>query len=428
MELFDLPRQLSSPGDMLMTTNRARQIMERSDQLATYTMVAGQITRPYATVALWDARRQLTVWMEDAGMTTRVDTVGNLIGRYEADPVVGSPRTLLINGHFDSVVDAGRYDGTLGILTGIAAVQQLNDMGRRLPFAIEVLAIADEEGNRFHTSFLGSSPLAGRWDPAWLDLRDDEGLSLRDAISAEGGNPDAIAADAYVPESLLGFIEVHIEQGPVLEARNLPVAAVSSITGSTRATIVVDGMAGHAGTVPMNLRRDALAAASELVLAIEQTGGSEENLVATVGQVQVSPGASNVIPGRVEFTLDLRHADPAVRARAVGHLRSRVDAVSATRGVTIEWIEVPGFEGITCDGPLTDLLQRSISAAGYEPLSLYSGAGHDALTFAAVTPVSMLFVRCRDGISHNPAESIEVADVAVALEVLDRFIAGLATS
>ncbi len=391
-------------------------------------MVEGQITRPYATPALWAAREQLAAWMAGAGLTTRVDTIGNLIGRYDADLSVESPKTLLINGHYDSVVDAGRYDGTLGILTGIAAVQNLNDTGVRLPFAVEVVAIADEEGNRFHTSFLGSSPLAGRWDPSWLDLRDDEGTSLREAIAAIGNDPDAIAADAYDPASLLGFIEVHIEQGPVLEAKNLPVAAVSSITGSTRATIVVEGMAGHAGTVPMNLRRDALAAAAELVLAIEQVGGTEENLVATVGQLQVSPGASNVIPGRAEFTLDLRHADPAVRERAVSHLRSRIDAVASTRGVTIEWIEAPGFEGVTCDPHLTDVLQRAIAAAGYEPLTLYSGAGHDALTLAAVTPVSMLFVRCREGISHNPAESIAEADVAVALDVLDGFISSLATA
>ncbi len=409
-----------------MTLNRARQIMERSDDLATCTMVPGQVTRPYATPALWDAREHLQTWMQAAGLVTRVDAFGNLIGRYEADPAVDSPRTLLINGHFDSVVDAGKYDGTLGILAGIAAVQHLGDAGVRLPFAIEVLAIADEEGNRFRSSFLGASSLAGKWDPTWLDLTDDDGTTLRETITAFGSDPDTIGDMTFDPATLLGFIEVHIEQGPVLEARNLPVAAVSSITGASRATIVVEGMAGHAGTVPMDLRRDALVAAAELVLAIEQIGLSEENLVATVGQMQVSPGASNVIPGRVEFTLDLRHANPAVRERAVAHLRSRLDGVASTRGVTIEWIDSPGFAGITCDPQLTTLLEGAIEAAGYEPLSLYSGAGHDALAFASITPVTMLFVRCREGISHNPAESIDEADVAVALDVLDRFIQSLA--
>jgi allantoate deiminase len=409
-----------------MTISRAQLIMERSDILATHTMVPGQITRPYATPALWAARDQLAEWMMAAGMSTRTDTIGNLIGRYDAAEDVAAPRTLLINGHFDSVVDAGRYDGTLGILTGIAVVERLQASGIRLPFAIEVVAIADEEGNRFHTSFLGASPLAGRWDPAWLDFTDDAGISLREAISAMGQDPERVGEDAYAPADLLGFIEAHIEQGPILEAHDLPVAIVSSITGSSRATIVVEGVAGHAGTVPMGLRRDALAAAAELVLAIEQVCQAHPDLVATVGRLDVVPGSSNVIPGRVEFTLDLRHADPAERERAVSRLRSRADAVAATRGVTIKWIEVPGFEGVACGTHLNHPVGAAIAAAGYEPLTLFSGAGHDALAFAPVTPVSMLFVRCREGVSHNPAEAITTSDVAVAVDVLDRFVAGLA--
>jgi allantoate deiminase len=409
-----------------MTDDRARQIMDRSDILATHTMVEGQITRPYGTPALWSAREQVTAWMHEAGMTTRTDTFGNLIGRYDAAAGIAAPKTLLINGHIDSVVDAGRYDGTLGVLAGIAAVARLHEGGQRLPFAIEVLAIADEEGNHYHSAFLGSSALTGRWDAAWLDLTADDGTTLRDAIAATGADPTTIAADAFDPATLLGFIEVHIEQGPVLEAENLPVGAVSSITGSSRATVVVEGMAGHAGTVPMDLRRDALAAAAELVLAIEQAGSAEPRLVATVGRMEVSPGAPNVIPGRVEFTLDLRHADPGVRERVIRRLRSRTDAVAASRGVTIEWIDAPGFEGIACDARLTGMLESAIADAGHRSLRLYSGAGHDALVFAGVTPVSMLFVRCREGISHNPAESITEADVAVAIEVLDRFVAALA--
>jgi allantoate deiminase len=409
-----------------MTTDRARLLMERSDVLATFTTVEGQITRPYGTPGLWAARDQLTSWMEDAGLTTRVDTIGNLIGRYDADPAVASPKTFLIAGHYDSVVDAGRYDGTLGILTGIATVERLRDAGTRLPFAIEVVAIVDEEGNRFHNSFLGSSPLTGRWDAAWLELTDDDGVTLGETIAANGADPEAIGADAYDPATLLGFIEVHIEQGPVLEAHNLPVAAVSSITGSNRATIVVHGVAGHAGTVPMTLRSDALVAAAEMILAIEQVGRSEPGLVATVGRMEVSPGAPNVIPGRVEFTLDLRHADPAVREQAVGRIRSHTDAVASTRGVSIELIDAPGFEGITCDEGLTSKLEQAIAEAGYEPMTLFSGAGHDALTFAGITPVAMMFLRCREGISHNPAESIEETDVAAALDILDRFVLALA--
>ncbi len=406
----------------------ARRIMERCDILATHTTVEGQITRPYGSPALLSARDQIAAWMVDAGMSIRVDTIGNLIGRYEADPAAVDPKTFVIGGHFDSVVDAGRYDGILGVLSGIAAVERLRDEGARLPFAIEVLAVVEEEGNRFHTTFLGSSPLAGQWDPAWLGLADDDGVTLREVIVASGGDPDAIGRESLDPSGLLGFVEMHIEQGPVLEAEDLPVAAVSSITGSSRATMVVHGTAGHAGTVPMGLRRDALAASAEIVLAVEEIGRSEPDLVATVGRVEVGPGAPNVIPGRVEMTLDLRHPDPAVRDRAIGGIREAGFGIAERRGVRLEWIDAPGFDGIACDPALSAALGEAISAEGYRAISLFSGAGHDALTLSQVMPVSMLFVRCKDGISHNPAESISVDDVDAAMRVLDRFLAGLAGS
>ena len=400
----------------------SRQIMERSDILATHSTDAGRITRPYATPALVSARSQLEQWMTEAGMTIRADNIGNLVGRFDAAPNAVGAKTFLIGGHFDSVVDAGRYDGALGVLSGIAAVQQLHDTGARLPFAIEVVAFADEEGNRFHTSFLGSSPVAGLWDPAWLTLEDDDGVTLEQAIREFGGDPHAIAQDAFDPDSLLGFIEVHIEQGPVLQDRGLPVAAVSSITGSDRATIVLHGMAGHAGTVPMTLRRDALAGAADLVLAIEQIGNATPDLVATVGKLDLAPGASNVIPGRVELTLDLRHPDPEMRSTAIGSVRERLQQIVERRELVPEWVDSPSFSETTCDSGLTDLLRAAIAAEGVEPLSLFSGAGHDAITLANITPVTMMFVRCKDGISHNPAESIMEDDVEVALHVLNRFL------
>lgn len=407
---------------MPSTRDYARQIMERCDVLATHSMDEGRITRPYGTPALAGARDRLAVWMAEAGMTTRVDNIGNLAGRYEAEPHAIDARTFLIGGHFDSVVDAGRYDGTLGILSGIAAVQHLHDTDTRLPFAVEVVAFADEEGNRFHTSFLGSSPVAGLWDPEWLSLKDDDGVSLEQAIREGGGDSRAIANDAFDPGSLLGFIEVHIEQGPVLQDRGLPVAAVSSITGSDKATIVLHGIAGHAGTVPMTLRRDALAGAAELVLGIEQIGSSAPGLVATVGKLDVAPGASNVIAGRVELSLDLRHPDPEVRSGAVGEVRDQLEEIAARRGLQADWIESPSFSETACDPGLSELLREAIAAEGVEPLSLFSGAGHDAITLATIAPVTMMFVRCKDGISHNPAESITEDDVGVALRVLNRFL------
>lgn len=404
----------------------AAAIMDRCDVLATCTEEPGRITRPYGTPALLAARDLVAGWMTGAGMTTRVDNVGNLFGRHDAAPGAAEPGTFMIGGHIDSVVDAGRYDGILGVLTGIALVEQLRAEGTRLPFAVEVAAFADEEGNRFHTTFLGSSPVAGLWDPAWLDLEDDDGIRLREAVAAMGGDPGALAADAIAPGTLLGFLEAHIEQGPVLQDAGLPVAAVSAITGSQRATITIHGQAGHAGTVPMALRRDALAGAAEVVLAIEAVGRAEPDLVATVGRLDVTPSAPNVIPGAVSFTLDLRHPDPATRAGAVADIRERAATIAASRRLQLEWVEAPGFDETPCDPDLTARLEEAISAEGILPLRLFSGAGHDAVSMARVTPVSMLFVRCRDGISHNPAEAIAGDDVAVALRVMRRFLLGLA--
>lgn len=404
----------------------ATQIMRRADALAAYTTVEGQITRPYGTPALQQARDLVAAWMGDAGMATRVDTVGNLYGRYAAASDIEEPKTFILGGHLDSVVDAGRYDGILGVLAGIAVVERLRGEGIRLPFAIEVVAFADEEGNRFHTSFLGSSSVVGRWNPAWLDLEDDAGVTLATAIREFGGDPDAIGGERIDPSTILGFCEAHIEQGPVLQERDLPVAAVASITGSLRAVVTLTGMAGHAGTVPMALRRDALAGAAELVLAVEAIGRSAPDLVATVGQLACLPGASNVIPGQVELTLDLRHPDPDVRQQAFTAVREQAEKNATRRGLALEWDDSPSFPETACDPSLTGLLRDAIAAEGIEPISLFSGAGHDAIAMANVSPVTMLFVRCRDGISHNPAESVDEADVEVALRVLSRFIETIA--
>jgi allantoate deiminase len=402
--------------------------MERCDELAAHSIEEGKITRPYGTAALNAAREQIDAWMRDAGMATHIDAIGNLIGRYEADDTVTEPKTFILGGHFDSVRDAGRYDGTLGVLTAIAAVERLHAAKTRFPFTIEVIAFAEEEGLRFLTTFLTSSPLAGKWDPAWLMIEAADGVTLEEAIRHAGGDPAAIPGLARSPESLLGFIEVHIEQGPVLQEHELPVAVVSGITGSARAEITFTGMAGHAGTVPMTLRRDALAAAAELVLEVERFGMSEEGLVATVGQLVVEPGASNVIPGRTKLTLDLRHPDPGVRERAVRVLQEAAHAIAARRSVELSWTDTGGFRETPSDEGLNQLLRNAIAEQGIEVLDVFSGAGHDAVSMVEITPVTMLFVRCKDGISHNPLESITTEDVAVALRVLDGFIDRLPTA
>lgn len=400
----------------------ARRLMDRCDELAAITEEQGMVVRRYGTPQMRAAMDRVREWMADAGMETREDAIGNLIGTYAAGPASAETRRFVVGGHLDSVRDAGRYDGILGVLSGIAVVERLHAAGERLPFAIEVVAFIEEEGLRFHSSFIASRAYAGIPLGEQLGYTDDAGIALVDAIRAYGGNPEAISADATKAGDLLGFIEAHIEQGPVLEGAGLSVGVVSSIVGSTRATVTLTGMAGHAGTVPMTMRRDALAAAAELVLAIEAVGRETPGLVATVGQLAVSPGASNVIPGAVEATLDLRHADAAVRGRAYAAIQARSREIAQRRGVEIGWTTVAGYEATPSDPRLMRLLAAAIAAEGVRPRELTSGAGHDAISLATIAPVVMLFVRCEGGISHNPAEAVDVADVAVAIRVLDGFL------
>ena len=407
---------------------RARLVMERCDILAGHSTEEGRITRPYGTPALNAAREEIDAWMRAAGMTTHVDAIGNLIGRYDAAAEsAGGQQTFVLGGHFDSVRDAGRYDGPLGVLTAIAAVERLHAAGKRLPMALEVIAFAEEEGLRYGTTFLTSSPLGGTWDPAWLSRQDANGVSLEQAIRDAGGDPATVPDLARTGDSLLGFLEVHIEQGPILQEQGLPVAVVSGITGSARAEITFTGMAGHAGTVPMRSRRDARAAAAEFVLEVERAGLSRGNLVATVGQLAVEPGATNVIAGRTTLSLDLRHPDPDVRERTIGGLMDAANAIAGRRSVDVSWTDTGGFHETPSDGTLNRLLGEAIADQGIEVLEIFSGAGHDAVSMAEITPVTMLFVRCKDGISHNPLESITTEDVAVALQVLDDFIDRLPT-
>jgi allantoate deiminase len=395
----------------------AETVLERCDALAACSEEEGRITRRFATRALSRARDLVAEWMGAAGLETRVDAVGNLLGRTAGD----GPR-LLLGSHLDSVRDAGRYDGPLGVLAALAVAERLGDAAPPL----EVIAFADEEGLRYGTAYLGSAALAGRFDPAWLDRRDGDGIALADALRDWGGDPEAIPSLARDPAALRGYLEVHIEQGPVLEARDLPVGVVTAIAGQTRASVGFDGRAGHAGTTPMEGRSDALAAAAEWITAVEATARGQQGLVATVGEISAAPNASNVIPGAVTASLDVRHADDAVRERAVEALRAAAGAAAGARGVRARWELVQANAAVPCDAGLADALARAVRAQGVEVERLASGAGHDGVALAALTPVAMLFVRCAGGVSHHPGESVRAGDVAVALDVLERTVAGLA--
>jgi allantoate deiminase len=400
----------------------AQVVMERCDILAGISEEPDRLTRRFATDAMRRANEMAAAWMREAGMAVRQDNIGNLIGRYDGS----GTGTLVLGSHLDTVRDAGRYDGPLGVLIAIACVQALHDQGRQLPFAIEVVAFADEEGLRFGTSYLGSKAYTGTFDPSYLDLCDADGISMREAIRTAGGDPNSIPLDGRNADDLIGYCEVHIEQGPVLEAQGLPVGIVSAIAGQTREAIIFRGVAGHAGTVPMNMRRDALTAAAEFVLAVEDIACAEPGLVATVGQVTVQPGATNVIPGETTLSLDLRHADDAIRERALELVYSKGEEIAARRGVSFTHKLMQDNKATRCDPHLTMLLAEAIESLSYDSLHLVSGAGHDAVTMSQITPIAMLFVRCKGGVSHNPAESVQVEDVAVAIKVMGEFLSALA--
>jgi allantoate deiminase len=396
----------------------AAAVLRRCDELAAFSEEEGRLTRRFATVALWQAGEAARGWMEAAGLAVRRDAIGNLIGRLGD----GGQRTLLMGSHLDTVRDAGRYDGMLGVLVAIGCLERLRDEGRSLPYTVEVLAFADEEGVRFGTGYLGSSVVVGRFDAADLERRDSGGVTLADAVRAFGGDPDALAASRRGSGDLMGYYEVHIEQGPVLEAAGVPLGVVTAIAGQTGGRVMFSGVAGHAGTVPMTLRRDALVAAAEFVTAVEAVARDEEGVVATVGELEVQSGARNVIPGRVVVSLDVRHAADSVREAVVARLRGRAGEIAAARGLESEWQVGPGTRAVDCSAELAGLVGEAVTASGHPVVRLPSGAGHDAAMLSTIAPVAMLFVRCAGGVSHNPAESVTIEDVAAAIDATSRFL------
>lgn len=402
--------------------------MRQCDVLGEISEEPDKLTRAYGMRSLRRAQDLVADWMRDAGMHVRRDAIGNLIGRYEPDPAVVEPKTVVFGGHLDTVRDGGKYDGTLGVLSGIAAVASLHAAGRNLPFAVEVVSFADEESYRFPTMYLGSGYWIGQFDPDLLQGADADGITLTQGVRDFGCDPAAVVEPVLPRTDILAFVELHIEQGPVLEAEDRPIGIVSSIAGASKFLITVEGMAGHAGTVPMHLRRDALVGASECVLAIDAIAqnGAATGLVATVGWQVVAPGAKNVIPGRVEFSIDLRHPSDDVRFEAMTRVLTVIREIGQRRHLEMTIVETPGAAATPMDAGLIALWHAIFRAEGLEPRELSSGAGHDAVTVAKIAPVSMLFLRCRGGVSHNPAESIRADDAAVGVKLLCRFLERLA--
>jgi allantoate deiminase len=420
-----------------MNDSYAETVMQRIGALARISEEAGRLTRMFCSPAMRKANKLVGSWMREAGMEVRQDAIGNLIGHYPAKNQKSSrserdknqksfvkrhPKLLLLGSHLDTVRDAGKFDGPLGVLVAIACVHHLHDGGIRLPFAIEVIGFADEEGVRYQSAYLGSKALAGTFSEEDLKRIDANGVPMAEAIRRFGGNPEAISKARLDPKRLLGYAEVHIEQGPVLEKKHLAVGVVTAIAGQTRMKLTFTGHAGHAGTTPMNMRRDALCAAAEFLLDAELLAKSQDGLVATVGEITARPGASNVIPGQVQLSLDVRHAEDRARQAAVAELEKRAATVAAERKVGLNWQHVHQSPAVTCDQLLSSVLSEAVKRHQQEVVSLQSGAGHDAAAMAAITPATMLFVRCKGGISHHPDESASVEDVRVAIEVMNDFI------
>ena len=372
--------------------------MRRCDELGKISEERGCLTRTFASPAMRRANNLVGGWMRDAGMRVRQDPAFNLLGRWNSPQ--RSAKTFLLGSHLDTVRDAGKYDGPLGVLTAIAAVQHLRQRGMALPFDVEIVGFSDEEGVRYQTAYLGSNAFAGT-----LKAVDLARIHEKQIVKAR------------CREKFLGYAEVHIEQGPVLEAKNLPVGIVTAIAGQSRIRVEFHGVAAHAGTVPMNFRHDALAGAAELVLAAEQCG-----VTATVGKLEVAPGASNVIPGQAVLTLDVRHQNDSRRLAAVKSLHAKARSLARRRGLKLLWQPVQENGAVSCDKSLTQIFSQCVANRGLKVLQLPSGAGHDAVVLSKICPVAMLFVRCKSGISHNPAESIKAADVRVAIEVLADFL------
>jgi allantoate deiminase len=413
--------EMNEAGARRRNSSLGDEIVGRINQLGAISETRRHLARIFLTKEHRAAADLILTWMRDAGMSAHLDEIGNVCGRYEGERP-GLP-CLMLGSHYDTVRDAGKWDGPLGLITGILCVADLHRRGRRLPFAVEVTGFADEEGVRFASTLLGSRAVAGTFDESLLDAKDSAGISMREAFLQFGLDPDHIGAAARVRGELLAYVELHIEQGPVLEGLNLPVGVVTAIAGATRLAASLTGMAGHAGTVPMLLRRDALAGAAECIVEIEEFCRTDEDgLVGTVGSIHAMPGSTNVIPGRVSFTIDIRAPTDAHRTMAVADIVRKIEGIAKRRKLALQLDVTHENLTVPCAPWLKSQVADAISGEGYRVFELPSGAGHDGMAMIDIADVAMVFVRCRGGVSHHPDEHVEVADADAGARVLLRLI------
>ncbi|MFV8816302.1 allantoate amidohydrolase [Haliea sp. E17] len=397
-----------SPQDCAASAQR---IMQHCEQLAALSSLPDGVFRAYLTPEHRACNSTVAQWMQQAGLGSWQDNAGNIWGRLAA--AQENAPVLVVGSHLDTIPNAGKYDGILGVVLAVEAAARLRENGLELPFHLDIAGFGDEEGSRFGTTLMGSRAAAGRWNPGWLELRDDQGVSLAAALQDFGCDPFAMQSCDRSGEDLFAYLELHIEQGPVLEKQQQALGVVTSIAGARRFVVQIHGMAGHAGTVPMDMRRDALVAGATAVGLVESIG-RRFDVVATVGQLQCWPGAPNVIPGECRFTIDIRSGRDSIRDLALDTLVGEIDAMVAARGLQIDWSETHNASAVTCASHLQRAMEDVLQAMHLVPVSLVSGAGHDAMSFDGITDVGMLFLRCAGGISHHPDECVEEADVAVA--------------
>lgn len=381
------------------------------------------VTRLCATPEHAKANKLLAAWMKGSGMTVRLDNAANLVGTYPSD--TPGAKTLIFGSHQDTVPNGGKYDGALGVILPIALVHHLHHNNIKLPFNVDVVAFSDEEGTRFQSTLLGSKAICGNFAPAMLEATDSSCISVREALISFGCDPDSIAQDAYSREQVLGFVEVHIEQGPQLEQADLPVGIVSAITGIERHTLSIKGKAGHAGTVPMALRQDALVGAAQVVSMFDQLCKSDPDLIGVVGKIANYPNGVNVIPQQTDITLELRSPKDLLRQAARQKMLSAIDDIMSE--YNLDYVHEQTYEqaAVDCSAQLSAQLAQAVKDVGIDPMHLFSGAGHDGLAISQLTDIAMLFVRCKNGTSHHPDENITRADVQSCLEVMQRFCLSL---
>lgn len=406
----------------------AAEALARCGELDRFSADEQRLERAYLTPEHRAANERAETWMRRAGLTTRVDAAGNLVGRREGD-APGLP-ALVLGSHLDTVPDAGSYDGMLGVVMAIAVAERLRDVA--LPFALEVYGFSDEEGTRFGTALLGSQAVAGEWDPAWWELRDESGVTLHQAYVDFGLDPARVGEAARAPEELVGYLEAHIEQGAELESADRSLGYVTAIAGARRFRLSVIGEARHAGGTPYARRKDALVGASEVISLIERTARSTgpQGVIATVGRIEVQPGAVNVIPGRAELSLDLRASTDAERDDAWDRMAAGIAEICDARGLRFEVVENHRAAAAPCASWLQQAVVAGIGATddrgADRPMGLWSRAGHDAMAMAGVTDVGMLFVRCHDGISHHPDEDVREVDVDRGIDAFEAAVRAVA--